>query len=266
MLNFGRFESRWFCDTKWAKTASIAVQRGPFCDDRNAHSSPSTYHLAQFERSLGSDGYDRLEWGMVVWQKPWRRVMCFGRAALFVASLSITLPAWAQTTPYPLERYRVTLMGGGLGIDVDETVIVSIVINDDSPERWIAERLRRDHNWCGKQIDGKCSATDTTVHDWIDGHVCPALMTAFADLAHLKLAGFAPPARSGALMVSDTPLLTVTGTPDHMAGYGARLSLAGLTGPVVDWWSRSSRILGQCWTTTSLTSKGMRLEAQLPRK
>ena len=91
-----------------------------------------------------------------------------GRAATFIALLVIAAPALGQTTPYALERYRVTLKGGGLGLDVDETVIVSIVINGGPRERWIAERLRRDHNWCGKQINGQCSPSDKVVHDWKD--------------------------------------------------------------------------------------------------
>jgi hypothetical protein len=32
MLIFGRFESRWFCHSKWPKAASVALRKGPFCD------------------------------------------------------------------------------------------------------------------------------------------------------------------------------------------------------------------------------------------
>ena len=192
--------------------------------------------------------------------------MRIGRTAIFIALLAFALPALGQTTPYAFERYRVTLKGGGLGIDVDEIVIVSVLINDGPQERWIAERLWRDHNWCGKQINKKCLPSDNLVHDWIDGNSCPALYAAFVDLAQLKLTGFAPPARSGVIVVSDTPLLTVIGTPDRMAGYGSRLSLAGFTGPVVDWWSRSERQLTSCWTDIAPMSHGRRLDAKLPPK
>lgn len=184
--------------------------------------------------------------------------------AVVVSLLAVAPPAVGQTTPYALERYRVTLKGGGLGIDVDETVIVSLVVNDGKRERWIAERLKRDHHWCAKQVRGQCSPTNAVIHDWIDGNACPALTAAFVDLGQITVTGFAPPARSGAIMITDTPLLTVSGAPDGMAGYGAHLSLAGFTGPVVDWWSRSERMLAACWTTTTLTSNGRQLDAQLP--
>ncbi|WP_267387866.1 hypothetical protein [Sphingomonas sp. GC_Shp_3] len=188
--------------------------------------------------------------------------MGIGRAGAFIALFAVTAPAFGQTTPYPLERYRVTLKGGGLGVDIDETVIVSIVVHDGKRERWIAERRRRDHNWCASQVNGQCSAGDKTVHDWIDGNSCPALTAALEDLARLKVGGFAPPARSGSIMITDTPLLTVSGTPDGMTGYGAHMALAGFTGPVVDWWSRSERSLAQCWTPNRLTSNGRQLDAQ----
>jgi hypothetical protein len=185
------------------------------------------------------------------------------RTAKFVILLAAATPGLAQPQPFAIERYRVTQQGGGLGVDVDETMVVSVVI-EGGRKRWIAERRRHDRDRCGGRTDRRCAQTDRTVHDWIDGDACPKLTAAFVDLARLRLSGFAPPWRSGVDTVSDTPLVTVSGTPDRMSGLGARLSLAAFTGPVVEWWTRSERLLAPCWTTRPPMSNGRPLGARLP--
>lgn len=188
------------------------------------------------------------------------------QTALVVALLVIGSPAFGQSGPYALERYRVTKKGGGLGLDLDQTVIVSVVMNAGvGRTRWIAERLRRDQHWCGGAVDGRCASENRAVHDWIDGDSCPALEAAFEDLAHIKLTAFAPPARSAVPMMTDTPRVSVSGPPDHMGGYGDRLTLSGLAGPVVNWWSRSDELLAHCWVS-ALKISGEPLPPKLPEE
>jgi hypothetical protein len=188
------------------------------------------------------------------------------RVGIFAWLMVSATSALGQGAPYAMERYRVTQQGGGLGNTVDEIVIVSLVINDGRRTRWIAEKSRKDHRWCGRQVNGRCVATDQTMHGWIDGDQCPALTAVFVDLSQLKLSGFAPPARSERLALDHNPLLTVTGTPDGVAGYGARMSLEGLTGPLVDWWTASESRLAPCWIDGPLMSSGQILETRLPAR
>jgi hypothetical protein len=188
------------------------------------------------------------------------------RMAVTLATLLVAVPVSGQLPIRPFERYRVTLQGGGLGVNVDETVLISVILDDGKEERWIAERLRRDYNWCADRTNSRCSPGERVIHDWIDGDACPELKTAFRRLSQIAIVGFAPPERSSPSTVTETPLLTVSGMPDRMAGFGAHLTLAGFTGPVVDWWSRSERSLATCWSTKSLAIGGKELDAQLPFK
>ncbi|MBB3692669.1 hypothetical protein FHY05_001281 [Sphingomonas sp. BK580] len=188
------------------------------------------------------------------------------RMAVILATLLVAVPVSGQPPIRSFERYRVTLQGGGLGVDVDETVLISVILDDGEGERWIAERLRRDYNWCADRTNSRCSPGERVIHDWIDGDACPELKTSLRKLSQIAVVGFAPPERSSPGTVTETPLLTVSGTPDRMAGLGAHLTLAGFTGPVVDWWSRSERSLATCWSTKSLAIGGQELEAQLSFK
>lgn len=181
---------------------------------------------------------------------------------ILIASL-LAAPAFSEQSPFAVERYRVTLEGGGLGVEVDDVIIVSAQMNSGGEDRWIAERLRRDRSFCIKKIGGRCVSGETAVHTWIDGRTCPALTAVFDDLAQVEVSGFAPPARSARAEVTDTPMLTVSGTPDRMRADGARLSLAGFDGPVVDWWSRSQGPLAACWSARIPTSNGQPFEPRL---
>jgi len=180
-----------------------------------------------------------------------------------LAASAIASPGLGQERPIALERYRITLKGGGLGVDIDQTVVVSVMMNER--QHWVAEQFRRNHNWCGEKENGRCVSTDKLVHGWLDGSSCPALTAALQELSQIKISGFAPPIRSKYDWVSETPLLTVSGTPDYVTGYGTELSLAALTGPIVDWWSESEQQLNRCWSNT-LMIDGKQLESTIDTK
>jgi hypothetical protein len=184
------------------------------------------------------------------------------RVAIAIALAASASPGLSQDRPIALERYRITLKGGGLGVDVDQTVVVSVMMNEQ--QHWIAEQVRRNHNWCGEKEKGRCVSTDKIVHAWVDGSSCPALTAALQELSQLKITGFAPPVRSKYDWVSETPLLTVSGTPDAVIGYGVKLSLAAQSGPIVDWWAKSEQQLNRCWSST-LIMNGKKLDSSIER-
>lgn len=182
--------------------------------------------------------------------------------AIALAASASASPGLSQERPIALERYRITLKGGGLGVDVDQTVVVSVMMNEQ--QHWVAEQVRRNHNWCGEKENGFCVSTDKFVHTWVDGLSCPALTTSLQELSQVKITGFAPPVRTKYDWVSETPLLTVSGTPDAVIGYGTKLSLAAQSGPIVDWWSKSEQQLNRCWSNT-LIINGKQLESSIKR-
>lgn len=142
--------------------------------------------------------------------------------------------------------YTVTQRGGGLGMYIDEKVTFSMSPHD---RRWIAERVKHDHNWCGQTGPGKgCTATDTSVHEWIDGGSCPALLESLHALSSVHTDGFIDPKHMDQITISDTPLFEVSGPSPVAAGYGASLKVSAYTGPYVDWWRQSQERLRRCWS------------------
>jgi hypothetical protein len=180
--------------------------------------------------------------------------------AISMALISATLPAAGNTH---VERYRVTQKGGGLGIGVDETVIFYLIEGRRGEDRWVAERRRRDRNWCGmRSTAGKCSATDVAIHDWIDGDKCPGLRAALTALSKIDLVGFAPPDRLNSTTVSDTPETIVTAA-SAIAGIDSKVTLSQYDGPVVDWWRKTEDQLSHCWQRDAVAASGSRTDPQL---
>lgn len=167
-----------------------------------------------------------------------------------IALLIAASPSTAQPGQQPdrsMEVYRVTRTGGGLGIWIDEKVIISVFGTPGKPH-WIAERTENDKNWCGaNSASAGCSATNRSVHDWIDGDSCPALVQSLRDLANLPIGGFASPEETDRTTVTDTPFTEVTGSPARATGWGATLKLGASSGPIVDWWTQTEQQLKPCW-------------------
>lgn len=149
--------------------------------------------------------------------------------------------------------YRVTQHGGGLGIWIDETVVFSVAAE---PPRWVAERTRRDSNWCGRTERGKgCVSTVISTHEWIDGALCPELLRSLQALAAVHVEGFVDPMQVDLTTVSDTPLLEVTGPSTNAAGFEASLKVSAFSGPFVDWWRQSDARLKGCWSIRAINSR-----------
>ncbi|WP_010544342.1 hypothetical protein [Sphingomonas elodea] len=158
-------------------------------------------------------------------------------------------------------QYTVTNVGGGLGVFVDEKVIFGIASRGPAGPRWIAERVRHDRHWCGKQgTDGKCIATETRVHDWLDGATCTAVAPAFAALWAIPPAGFAP-ARDF-VIVSDSSTVTIKGSTTQ-AGFFTDISVSQEAGDFATWWHNSSNSWKSCWQQAAPLVEGQALTPHL---
>jgi len=148
------------------------------------------------------------------------------------------------------EVYRVTEKGGGLGLNVDQTVIFWAKRRPSSKLFWIAERNRRLDNVCGNRDAGKgCVATSEVKHDWASGKTCPSLIFALNDLEKVPVPAFTPPDERHVVAVADGVFVQVTGTTDGRAGSVARVAYGAYDGPIVAWWRDAERNLKDCWIT-----------------
>ncbi|ESQ83166.1 hypothetical protein AEAC466_14995 [Asticcacaulis sp. AC466] len=177
---------------------------------------------------------------------------------LLIWALSCVTAQAGTASPSPTEHYRLEQHGGGLGVDIDESVVVLAVGDTSNGQQWVIERLRRDRNWCGKQTaDGKCSARDVTVHDWAASSTCSAVNFYVAGFADFRQTGSEQPT----LLVTDSPLVTLQftaaakGKPPHV--------LKEYAGPLVSWWRDAEVGLKPCWTTEPPVIDGRPLVARL---
>lgn len=183
--------------------------------------------------------------------------------ALCGALICVASNASAQTgkTPPPsTERYRLQQHGGGLGVEVDESVVVLAVGDAGKDPQWVIERLRRDRNWCGaKSADGKCIASDVTVHDWAtSSRYCPWLNIDVEGFSDFRETGREHPS----VMVTDAALTTLEFAPAAAGGKQPRI-LSEYVGPLVTWWRGVEDGLKPCWTTTPPVIDGYSLEPRL---
>jgi hypothetical protein len=145
--------------------------------------------------------------------------------------------AHAQTQ----ERYRLTQSGGGLGIEVNETVVISARPNGRGGVSWLAERHRRDYNWCaGKGPPKSCVAVTTTVHDWVDSNSCPNLDRIIAGFHDFRSS---PPQ----MRTTDTPLITLSGNDGPFGVDGRPFKISDYLGPLQAWWRTGEDELKTCW-------------------
>lgn len=158
-------------------------------------------------------------------------------------------------------QYTVTNVGGGLGTYVDETVIFGMVPGGTAGQRWAAERIRRDRSWCGKRgADGKCVATKSQVHDWLDGASCAAVAPAFATLWAIPPARFAPV--RDLVIVTDSSTVTIKGTTTQ-AGFFTDISVSQDAGDFATWWHNSSNSWKSCWQQAAPIVEGQALTPRL---
>lgn len=160
-------------------------------------------------------------------------------------------------------QYKVTNVGGGLGVYVDETVVFGVMPGSSTGPRWIAERVRRDRNWCGKQgPDGKCIAVDTVVHDWLDGATCATVAPSFIALAAIRPAGFAPV--RDFVVVSDSSTVTIKGATTQ-AGFFTEISVSQAAGDFATWWHNASNRWKPCWQQGAPIVEGQALAPSLSK-
>jgi hypothetical protein len=131
-------------------------------------------------------------------------------SALFFATVAALGSPAVATGQHGIPAFRVTQEGGGLGVFVSESVTLSFDRHDRS---WFAERRRSDSNWCGLQVDHRCTATHITVHDWASSRNCPALATVIKKLPEARRASLAIEREQALsrlrIQVTDTPLLSL---------------------------------------------------------
>jgi len=154
----------------------------------------------------------------------------------------------APPQPFVSPTYAVQQSGGGLGIWVEETVVLSGVARSARPggkrRYWLVEQRRADFD-LGQR---------TTKHRWIDGRTCPAL-SGVVDQLQAKLAAedarLAAAERFGIRQMQiptippfHTPSVTLTRLSD-----AEPLSLRDYEGPIAEWWRRSAQTLETCWRT-----------------
>lgn len=140
--------------------------------------------------------------------------------------------------------YALTLQGGGLGVSVDDTVVVSSVQVDGGGQRefWIVERLNLRTSLANK------AAPPT--HQWIDGRKCAALDGVLAGAT--KLFNRGPSNMAVSLRIappSDIARLKLSAPAAGEAGHGgARISISEFFGPLATWWGKGSAKIESCWS------------------
>ncbi len=180
---------------------------------------------------------------------------------LFALPLALVLVGAPQMERKLNVQYTVTNVGGGLGVYVDEKVLFGMVPDGGTGPRWVAERVRRDRNWCGKLgADGKCVAADTIVHDWLDGTRCTTVAPAFTALWAIRPAGFAPV--RDFVIVSDSSTVTIKGTTTQ-AGFFTEISVSQEAGDFATWWHSASNGWKSCWQHAAPTVEGKALAPSL---
>ena len=168
--------------------------------------------------------------------------------------IAVVLAVVVATLPI---QYRIERHGGGLGVSVDESVIIFKTIGERGTARWIAEREKVDQNWCGeKRLDGKYINTTERLHDWADSKTCEALDYTVLGFEDLKK----EPSAQSALIVTDSVQTTLIFEAEKI---GARKpSLSEFLGPLASWWEDLDRREG-CWTAQPPMVDGKKVTSRL---
>lgn len=176
------------------------------------------------------------------WKADIRSVTMFGMWAAFVISALIApLPVDASPSyHHPAQRLVLTENGGGLGVEVDNTVVFS-ELDLGRTRIWLVERNSNKSDWCGRTGRRQCIATHTSSMDWIDGRRCGSLHPLLLQLEQVR----AEERTAAHSDLSDTPLLSLLTFKD---GQLETQRLAEYVGPLVGWWQSAQKQLAPCWT------------------
>jgi len=146
--------------------------------------------------------------------------------------------------PYQEVRYRLSQEGGGLGHDIDDTVLfIHIAPANEAKSFWVVERRL-------KEVSPGVGATPIDAHQWIDGRDCPVVAKMLKDVTRLPpLALSAPEATQWAPPPSDVPRTRFAGRAvvqdDRWAG--VEVIRSEYFGPVARWWDLGQKALKGCW-------------------
>lgn len=140
-------------------------------------------------------------------------------------------------------RYRLSVDGGGMGHEIDDTVLfVRIAPRDDSKPFWIVERRFKEVR------PGLHQPVDT--HQWIDGRTCPAVAALLQEVAKLPpLVLLVPDAPERSPPPFDVPRTRLAG-PAVVQGdrwAGVEVIRSEYFGPVARWWALGQKALEGCW-------------------
>jgi hypothetical protein len=179
-----------------------------------------------------------------------------GSLSVFLAFLGATASRGAPVVGDAV--YRLERHGGGLGVELNESAVILSLRGARSP-RWIIEERRQDRSWCGARTsDGKCAATDITVHRWADTERCSSLFVYAEGLADLRSSRATP----SPIFASDTPVTTLYRLGDQAQGAAAE-GLTEVIGPLTVWWEAAETSIKDCWTANAPLVGGAPLASRL---
>jgi len=139
-------------------------------------------------------------------------------------------------------RYRLSVDGGGMGHEIDETVLfIRIEPRDDSKPFWVVERRVKERMIRRELQDA---------HQWIDGRTCPAvarMLREVTQLPPLTVVGSDPAYWSPP--PSDTPRTRFAGPAvvQDERWAGVEVIRSEYFGPVARWWNLGQKALEGCW-------------------
>ena len=168
---------------------------------------------------------------------------------------------WASTRDLASERFRLSEVGGGLGVSVDKTVVFFAVREKEksgAPLYWYAEQRAVDDDWCGGKdaADGRCVRKISEVHQWLDGRSCPALAKVLTAISDLPARRLAPSDSLIESYQSDTPLISLEGWAAVQDGFGVKLTQSEYSGALVRWWRAGEAVLKPCWRNDPILLNG----------
>lgn len=168
-------------------------------------------------------------------------------------AVAAALAAQAQTGVVP--AYVIKQSGGGLGIFVEETVVVGGVHGSKrrrgAPLFWVVEQRRADSHLGEVAPDGTVLKPFgwTRKHRWIDSRTCPGLAEMVQALSAMLVgdeARLAAAERFGirqlpSLPTFDAPGVSITRLPGDVP------NMSDIGGPLTRWWWLREMTLEPCW-------------------
>lgn len=156
-------------------------------------------------------------------------------------------------------RYRLSVDGGGMGHEIDETVLfIRIEPRDYSKPFWVVERRFKEVR------PGLHQPVDT--RQWIDGRTCPAAVRMLNEVTKLSpLTVVGPDPDYWSPPPSDTPRTRFAGPAvvQDERWAGVEVIRSEYFGPVARWWNLGQKALEGCWRDAPVDTPDGRVRAFL---